>query len=58
MSLWSGRFSGGPADEMQTFSESLSTDLQMWQQDIQGSRAHATMLLAQGLLVQKNTVRL
>lgn len=50
MSLWSGRFSGGPADEMQTFSESLSTDLQMWQQDIQGSRAHATMLLAQGLL--------
>lgn len=50
MSLWGGRFSGGPADEMQAFSESLSTDLSMWREDIQGSVAHATMLLAVGLL--------
>ena len=50
MSLWGGRFSGGPADEMQAFSESLSTDLLMWREDIQGSVAHATMLLAVDLL--------
>ncbi len=50
MALWSGRFSGGPAEEMQVFSESLSTDLLMWQEDIAGSRAHATMLGEVGLL--------
>ena len=44
MALWSGRFAGGPAAEMQAFSESLSTDLRMWREDIAGSKAHATML--------------
>ncbi len=50
MALWDGRFEGGPAAEMQAFSESLSTDLQMWREDIRGSRAHATMLAQVGLL--------
>ena len=50
MALWDGRFSGGPADAMLRFSESLSTDLLMWRHDIAGSRAHATMLKAVGLL--------
>jgi len=50
MALWDGRFEGGPAAEMQAFSESLGTDLQMWREDIMGSRAHCTMLEAVGLL--------
>ncbi len=50
MALWDGRFDGGPAEEMQRFSESLSTDLLMWREDITGSRAHATMLRDVGLL--------
>ena len=50
MALWSGRFEGGPAEEMQVFSESLSTDLLMWEEDIAGSMAHATMLGEVGLL--------
>ena len=50
MALWDGRFSGGPAEAMQRFSESLSTDLSMWREDIQGSRAHATMLREVGIL--------
>jgi argininosuccinate lyase len=50
MALWDGRFEGGPAEAMQRFSESLSTDLQMWREDIQGSRAHATMLQEVGIL--------
>jgi argininosuccinate lyase len=50
MALWDGRFSGGPAEAMQRFSESLSTDLLMWREDIQGSRAHATMLCEVGIL--------
>lgn len=48
--LWSGRFAGGPAEEMQAFGESLSTDLRMWPEDLAGSRAHATMLRDVGLL--------
>jgi len=50
MALWSGRFEGGPADEMLAYSESLSTDLLMWEEDITGSKAHATMLCEVGLL--------
>ncbi|MFT4974363.1 MAG: argininosuccinate lyase [Myxococcota bacterium] len=50
MALWDGRFSGGPAAEMQAYSESLSTDLLMWEEDIAGSVAHATMLGEVGLL--------
>ena len=50
MALWDGRFAGGPAEEMQAFSESLSDDLRLWREDIQGSRAHATMLAEVGML--------
>ena len=50
MALWDGRFSAGPDAEMQAYSESLSTDLLMWEEDIAGSRAHATMLGEVGLL--------
>ena len=50
MALWDGRFEGGPAAEMQRFSESLGVDLQMFEQDIDGSLAHSTMLAEVGLL--------
>lgn len=50
MALWGGRFEGGPGQEMQVFSESLGTDLLMWEEDIAGSVAHVTMLGEVGLL--------
>ncbi len=50
MALWDGRFSGGPAQEMLRFGESLGTDLQMWREDIAGSKAHSTMLGECGIL--------
>ena len=50
MALWDGRFEGGPTEEMQRFSESLTDDLQLFEQDIAGSIAHATMLGEVGLL--------
>ena len=53
MALWSGRFEGGPAEEMLAYSESLSTDLLMWEEDIMGSRAHVTMLCEVGLLTER-----
>ena len=53
MALWDGRFDGGPAEEMQVFGESISVDLEMWREDIEGSRAHAVMLGEAGLLAQE-----
>ena len=50
MALWGGRFSGGPAQEMQEFGESLGVDMRMFEQDIRGSKAHARMLAEVGLL--------
>ncbi|MEY3211924.1 MAG: Argininosuccinate lyase, partial [Pseudomonadota bacterium] len=52
MALWDGRFEGGPAEAMLRFSESLGVDLQMFNEDIDGSIAHATMLAEVGLLTQ------
>jgi argininosuccinate lyase len=46
----SGRFEAGPAAEVARFSESISFDWRLWRQDIQGSKAHAQMLQAVGLL--------
>ena len=50
MALWGGRFEGGPAAEMLAYSESISTDILMWEEDIAGSRAHVTMLASVGLV--------
>ena len=41
MALWDGRFSGTPDEDMVAFGQSLDVDLQMWREDLQGSRAHA-----------------
>ena len=57
MALWDGRFSGGPGDDMVAFSQSLDTDMRMWREDIEGSRAHVTMLGEVGLLVGERQLR-
>jgi argininosuccinate lyase len=46
----SGRFAGGPASEAARFTESISFDWRLWEHDILGSMAHATMLRKVGLL--------
>ena len=53
MALWDGRFSGGPSEEMVRFSECIGIDMQMWRQDIDGSKAHAAMLQEVGLLSEE-----
>ena len=58
MALWDGRFTGGPAEEMQQFGESLSVDLLMWEEDILGSKAHSTMLYEVGLLTQEEMAQI
>jgi argininosuccinate lyase len=46
----SGRFAGGPAADVASFSESISFDWRLWKHDIRGSVAHATMLARIGLI--------
>jgi argininosuccinate lyase len=48
--LWGGRFEGSPDDELQAFGASLEVDKRLWQQDISGSKAHASMLAKQGII--------
>ncbi|HAV65605.1 MAG TPA: argininosuccinate lyase [Verrucomicrobiales bacterium] len=49
----SGRFAGGPAEDVAQFTESISFDRRLWSQDIAGSKAHAKMLVAIGVLKQE-----
>lgn len=53
MALWDGRFDGSPNELMQQFGESITIDLQMWREDIQGSKAHSQMLFEVGLLSEE-----
>src|SRR5688572_10397729 len=48
----SGRFDSGPAADVAAFTESISFDWRLWEQDILGSIAHATMLHKAGLLTK------
>ncbi len=48
--LWGGRFARGPASIMQQINSSISFDKRLWRQDIEGSKAHARMLAAQGII--------
>ena len=48
----SGRFAGGPAADVAAFTESISFDWRLWDQDIRGSLAHAAMLHRIGILTR------
>ncbi|MCF8055453.1 MAG: argininosuccinate lyase [Desulfocapsa sp.] len=48
--LWGGRFEEATAASVEAFTESISYDRRLYSYDIAGSKAHATMLAANGLL--------
>ncbi|HBH25930.1 MAG TPA: argininosuccinate lyase [Rhodospirillaceae bacterium] len=48
--MWGGRFAQGVAEGMAAINASISVDHRLWRQDIAGSRAHAAMLGAQGII--------
>lgn len=48
--MWGGRFAAGPDAIMEAINASISFDQRMAAQDIEGSRAHAAMLAAQGII--------
>ena len=53
-SLWGGRFAAGATDIMQRINASIYFDRRFFRQDIIGSRAHCSMLVAQGILTAED----
>ena len=52
--MWGGRFAAGPDAIMQAINASIGFDQRLYAQDIAGSRAHAAMLAACGILTYKD----
>ncbi len=48
--MWGGRFAAGPDAIMEAINASIGFDKRLYAQDIRGSRAHAAMLAAQGII--------
>ncbi len=48
--MWGGRFAAGPSAIMREINASIPFDKALWREYIAGSRAHAAMLAAQGIL--------
>ncbi|SDL20227.1 argininosuccinate lyase [Paracoccus chinensis] len=48
--MWGGRFAAGPDAIMEAINASIGFDQRLYAQDIRGSRAHAAMLAAQGII--------
>ena len=48
--MWGGRFAASPSELMEAINASIGFDQRLARQDIAGSRAHAAMLAAQGII--------
>jgi len=48
--MWGGRFNAGPDGLMEEINASIGFDKRLYAQDIEGSRAHCAMLVAQGIV--------
>ncbi|WP_312524809.1 argininosuccinate lyase [Paracoccus sp. (in: a-proteobacteria)] len=48
--MWGGRFAAGPDAIMEAINASIGFDQRLYAQDIRGSRAHAAMLAATGII--------
>lgn len=55
---WGGRFTAGPAANVQQFTESVSFDHRLYQQDIAGSIAHAQGLAKVGLITKGEAAKI
>jgi len=49
-SIWGGRFASGPSEIMARINVSIDFDKRLYAQDIMGSKAHAAMLAAAGII--------
>ena len=55
MALWGGRFSQDAKSCVQEYTESISFDKRLFRHDIAGSKAHAAMLGATGIIPKKSS---
>jgi argininosuccinate lyase len=53
-SMWGGRFAAGPDAIMEAINASIGFDQRLARQDIEGSRAHAAMLAATGIITDSD----
>jgi len=56
--MWGGRFAASPADIMQQINASVDFDKRLAPYDIRGSKAHAAMLAAQGIISREDAKRI
>jgi argininosuccinate lyase len=52
--MWGGRFAAQPDNAMQAINASIDVDKRLWREDIEGSKAHADMLAAQGIITRQD----
>ncbi len=52
--IWGGRFAAGPSAIMEEINVSVGFDQRLAKQDLHGSRAHCTMLVAQGIVSKED----
>ncbi|MCB2077172.1 MAG: argininosuccinate lyase, partial [Novosphingobium sp.] len=52
--MWGGRFAEGPSAIMREINASIPFDKALWRQDLAASRAHVTMLGAQGIVTSED----
>jgi len=53
-SMWGGRFAAGPSAIMERINASIGFDRRLYAQDIAASKAHAAMLVRQGIIGQED----
>jgi argininosuccinate lyase len=56
--MWGGRFQLSPSDLMVEINASIGFDKALAPQDIRGSRAHARMLAARGIITEKDAAEI
>lgn len=52
--MWGGRFARGPSAIMEAINASIGFDKRLYAQDVAGSKAHAAMLAAQGVITAED----
>ena len=53
-SIWGGRFNGAVSSVMERINASIDFDRELYRQDIAGSKAHAQMLVATGIITAED----
>src|SRR5689334_21158752 len=52
--IWGGRFSAGPSAVMEEINVSVGFNERLAKQDVRGSRAHCSMLVAEGIVSKED----